>query len=465
MSCRPHAETPRTRGTLPLRSMCLDTTPVAAARAQTRMPLPEGTLPVGFGLLIAGISSYAFFIVGKGALGEEAFKPVASLWFATYLLAPGFFLPLEQEVGRAIAHRRALGQGGKPVVRRVIEIGAVIGTIVSIVVLSVSPFVTRVFFEGNWLMTVALIMGFLAYAPAHLARGICSGSGRFGSYAIVMGADGLMRIVLCGALAVASVQLVSAYGFVVAVAPLVGVVVVYSYGALRTTEGPPAPLSEVTPNLGWLLVGTVLAAALVNAGPLTTDLLASSEQAAEVTRFANAVLLARVPLFLFQAVQAALLPRLARLAAQSELDEFRLGFRRLMVLVLIVGVTGTTGAFLVGPFAYDLVFGGEIDRRTLTLLALGSSCYMVALATAQAVIALQGHAFVALGWVVGMGTFAIVTALAGDDLFLRVELGLVAGSSAAMVAFGLSLRSRLRAGARASGASILEAVTDFPHEA
>jgi O-antigen/teichoic acid export membrane protein len=42
------------------------------------------------------------------------------------------------------------------------------------------------------------------------------------------------------------------------------------------------------------------------------------------------VLLARVPLFLFQAVQAALLPRLARLAAEGEIDEFRAGFRRLM---------------------------------------------------------------------------------------------------------------------------------------
>ena len=36
-------------------------------------------------------------------------------------------------------------------------------------------------------MLVALIAAFVAYAPAHLARGICSGSGRFRDYAIVMG--------------------------------------------------------------------------------------------------------------------------------------------------------------------------------------------------------------------------------------------------------------------------------------
>jgi O-antigen/teichoic acid export membrane protein len=395
------------------------------------------------GLLIAGVASYAFFIVTKGALGAEAFKPVASLWFATFLLAPGFFLPLEQEVGRALAHRRALGQGGRPVVRRVLMLGVGLAIVVVIGVLVASPVLTRVFFEGNAWMTVALIAAFLAYAPAHLARGVCSGSGRFRSYAVVMGADGVTRVGLCVVLAIVGVAAAPAYGFVLAIAALSGVGIVWVRGALRTADGPPATWSEVTPNLGWLLGGTLLSAALVNAGPLTIDALASSDRATDVTRFANAVLLARVPLFMFQAVQAALLPRLARLAARRDLEEFQAGFRRLMVVVLGVGTLGTTGAFVAGPWVYDLVFGGGIGRRTLTMLAFGSACYMIAMATAQAVIALQGHSLVTLGWAVGIGMFAVVTALAGDDLFQRVELGLAAGSVAAMISFSLALRHRM----------------------
>lgn len=399
---------------------------------------------MGLGLLIAGVASYAFFIVAKGALGDEAFKPVASLWFATFLLAPGFFLPLEQEVGRALAHRRALGQGGAPVVRKVLGLSVGLSAVVVLGVIIASPVITRVFFEGNRWMTVALIASFLAYAPAHMARGVCSGSGRFRAYAVVMGTDGVTRVTLCIVLAVVGVSVAPAYGFVLAVAALSGVVIVAMRGSLRTADGPPATWSEVTPNLGWLLGGTLLSAALVNAGPLTIDALASSERAADVTRFANAVLLARVPLFLFQAVQAALLPRLARLAAQGDLAEFRDGFRRLMVLVLGVGTLGTGGAFVAGPAVYDLVFGGGIGRRTLTMLAFGSACYMIAMATAQAVIALQGHWLVTLGWGVGIGTFALVTAVAGDDLFQRVELGLASGSAAAMTVFALALRHRLR---------------------
>ncbi|MCU1503300.1 MAG: hypothetical protein JWM12_2654, partial [Ilumatobacteraceae bacterium] len=32
------------------------------------MPLPEGTIPVGVGLLVAGVASFAFFKVGTTAL-------------------------------------------------------------------------------------------------------------------------------------------------------------------------------------------------------------------------------------------------------------------------------------------------------------------------------------------------------------------------------------------------------------
>ena len=79
-----------------------------------------------------------------------------------------------------------------------------------------------------------------------------------------------------------------------------------------------------------------------------------------------------------------------------------------------------------------MLFDSELSRRTLTLLALSSAVYMVALALAQAIIALRGHAWVALGWGAGMAAFVLVTAVAGDDLLLRVELGLIAGSLAAL---------------------------------
>ncbi|MSZ81687.1 MAG: hypothetical protein F2681_00930 [Actinobacteria bacterium] len=434
-------------------------------QSSSRVPLPEGTIPVGVGLLVAGLASFAFLRVGKNALGgDEPFSPVLSLWFATFALAPGFFLPLEQELGRALSARRALGQGTKPVVRKVVTLGIGLATLVTLVVLATSPILTHSYFDGDWVMLAALVVAFASYAPVHLARGIASGSGRFKAYAIVMGADGAVRVILCIALAVIGVKTAGPYGMAVAVAPLMGFFYVWARGALRTEDGPPATWKEVTPNLGWLLLGSVFAAGLVNAGPVAANLLKDPSQKDLVTQFGYGVLLSRIPLFLFQAVQAALLPRLSRLAARNELDEFKRGFRKLLVLVVAVGAAGTVGAFAVGPFIIRKMYGAELHARTMAMLAVGSAIYMLALALAQAVIALRGHALVGIGWGSGMVTFVLVTWLSSDDLFRRIEYGLVASSAAALVSFWIALRHKLRTGVEPTHGSMMDAITDMPFE-
>lgn len=437
----------------------------SASPVLRRVPLPEGTLPVGAALLIAGLATYAFFKVGEVALGgEEAFKPIVAMWFATFALAPGFFLPLEQELGRALSHRRANGEGGSPVVRRIVILGAIITGVVLLAILAASPLITSAYFDGDWWMLAALATAFVSYAPAHLARGVCAGTGRFRSYAFVMGSDGVIRIVACVVLAAIGVSAAAPYAFAVALSPLVAVVVVGSKGHLHTEPGPEAKWNEVTQNLGWLLVGTVFAAALLNAGPVTATLLANDGEADLVVWFGFGVLLARIPLFLFQAVQAALLPRLARLAARGEYEEFRSGLSKLMQLVAVVGVVGTGGAFLLGPFVIETVYDAELSGRTLAMLALSSAIYMAGLATAQAVIALQGHAMVALGWGLGVAGFLIGTWLSSDLLFRRIEIGLVTSSLTALVFFVVALNHKLRVGAVPTPGSLMDAITDMPLE-
>ena len=430
--------------------------------AAQRLPLPEGTLPVGIGLIVAGISSYVFLIAANKALGKSGFPPISSLWFAVFFLAPGFFLPLEQELGRTIAHRSGLSQGSRPVVRRIVPLAAAISLLVVITVVATSGLITEKFFDHDWVITAALIVGFLAYAPNHLARGICSGSGRFGAYGITMGADGATRVVGCLTLWAMGVTSAGAYAFTIALSPLVGVAIVAAKGALKTDPGPPAPWSEVTSNLGWLLLGSVFAAGLINAGPLALELLRGSQSKEVVASFGQGVVVGRVPLFLFQAVQAALLPRLAGLAVRGQFDEFRQGFRRLLMIVIGVGVAGVTCAALLGPFILRKVFSSDLTARTITLLVLGTSIYMIALTFAQAVIALHGHASVAAGWGAGMLTFVLVTWLSSDDLYLRVELGLVASSVASAVFFAFSLKSRLDHGETPDADSMLEARVDLP---
>jgi O-antigen/teichoic acid export membrane protein len=405
-----------------------------------------------------------FFKIGQQALGQDGFKPIVAMWFTAFALIPGFFLPIEQEVGRALSHRRANGQGGLPIVKRVSQITIIIFVALCVVVLALSSQINSNLFDGNGVVTWCLLLSLATYAPMHLARGICSGNARFGSYGLIIGLDGAVRVLSCAALWIAGVTNIGAYALTIALSPVVGVLIAAFTGKLKTENGPEASWAEVTPNLGWLLLGSLFAAALVNAGPITVDILGNDAPPELVTRFGNAVIFARIPLYLFQAVQAALLPRLARLAAQRKLSEFKRGLKQLLVLVVSVGVLGTIGAFVIGPWVLELVYEGGIDRRTLTLLAFASALYMLALAIAQAVIALSGHARVALGWCAGFGTFVVVAWLSSNDLYLRVELALVASSLVSLAIFVASLKQKMSGNAIFDDASIIDALAERPLE-
>ncbi len=434
------------------------------ARAAARNPLPEGTAAVGVGLVVSGITAYGFLAVAKRALGDEAYAPLALLWTLVFLVGPGFFLPVEQEISRALAARRATGIGGGPVLKRaaLLAIGLLAlllaGTAAGAGVLMDKSF------DGQVLLVVSLALAFTGVAAGHVARGACSGQGRFKPYAVYLGSDGIVRLLMCLGLAAAGVKTAGPYGLAVGLAPIIAVVIAMARERGLVEDGPPAPWREVTGALIALLIGSIFSFTLVNGGPLAVDLLGTDIEQADAGRFLNALLIGRIPLFLFQAVQAALLPRLSALAGGNLLEEFRVGIRRLLYVTGALGVLAACGSYLIGPFVVQTLFDDEIDHRTLGLLGLSCAAYMVALALGQAVIALSGHRLVAASWAVGVAAFVGVTAVATDDLFLRVEVGLVAGASVSAVCMAAALISRLRAGAQPDAASVVEALHDIPLE-
>jgi hypothetical protein len=81
------------------------------------------------------------------------------------------------------------------------------------------------------------------------------------------------------------------------------------------------------------------------------------------------------------------------------------------------------------------------------------------------VIALNGHALVGLGWLLGMITFVGCTWLASDSLYFRVEIGLVASSLVALAVFTVSLIRLLNEGANITPESLSDALSDRPFEA
>src|SRR5438105_7428897 len=150
--------------------------------AARKLPVPEGTYAVGLGLLISGITAYGFQILAFKGLTKSEYAALNGLWILVFVVAPGFFLPLEQEVGRAVADRRARSIGGGPVVRKAALAGALLA--VSLMILSVVGFAafgfTERLFHGQEVLLVCFVIALGTYAVQHITRGTLSGNGRFG---------------------------------------------------------------------------------------------------------------------------------------------------------------------------------------------------------------------------------------------------------------------------------------------
>ena len=69
------------------------------------------------------------------ALGQTHFAPLSVFWALLFVCGPGFFLPIEQETGRAIAARRVRGEGGRPIIERAALLGTGLAVVLVITTL------------------------------------------------------------------------------------------------------------------------------------------------------------------------------------------------------------------------------------------------------------------------------------------------------------------------------------------
>lgn len=397
--------------------------------------LPSGALGVGAGLVLLGASSYVFLTLAARYVSPSKFAALSVLYTLVYTVGPGLFLPVEQELGRAIAHRREQQDGGGPVVRRAAALS--LGFVVALVITAAAawrPLTSRLFDGSNQLMA-ALLAAVVALWLAHVTRGALAGIGRFGAYGGQLGVEGVTRAGLCVVFALTTVHHADWYGWLLPAGLLLSVLATAHYTGELLAPGTAASWTELSQALVLLLAGSLLSQVLVNAAPVMAKLIAGANESAAAGQLLAGLVLTRVPLFLFAAVQAALLPTLAAALSRGEREAFLHGLRRLTLGLAGLGGLGVVGAAAIGPELMRLLFGAgyALSRPTLVALAAASGLFMLAAVFTQSLVALQRYAAATGAWAIGVAVFA-ATVAPQRSLPARVSDAFLAGAATASAA-------------------------------
>jgi O-antigen/teichoic acid export membrane protein len=402
--------------------------------------LPPGTLAVGAGLGVLGVAAYIHLAVAGHALDTADMSSVSVLWSIVFSIGPGLFFPIEQEIARIVSARRVHRQPAGPVLRRGAVLAAVILVALLAVLLAGSGLVADRLFDGERSLVWVLAGALGGLALAHTTRGVLAGLGHFGWYGAQLGIDGGLRIAMAAALGTLGVTSSAWFGLVLVLAPITSVLLTAGPVLRARGTGLQIGWAELCRGLGLLVVSALLAQVLVNIAVINVRLL-DPDDVAVAGALLSALVLVRVPLFIFASLQASLLPGLSAAVASGDPAGYRRLLARALAVVTALAVVGAAFAVPLGPWLIRVLFDapGVLGVGDFAWLAAGTCAYLWAMVLGQGVLAQGRHRDQALAWVVGTVALVLVTLLPGD-VAQRVELGYAAGS---LVVVGTLLRGIL----------------------
>ena len=389
--------------------------------------------------MVLGAGMYVHLAVAGHSLPASGMAAVSVLWSCVFLLGLGVFLPIEQELIRLVAARTAVGDGVLPVVRRFCLLSAVILAVMFVPLAVAAGPLARRLFGGDTTMVLELATACLAMAVTTVSRGTLAGQGKFGAYGGQLAIDGGARAVLACALGAAGTHSAAAYGLVLTIAPLVSAAFTLGPALAGLRPGPPLPWQATSGRLAMLIATMLLAQVIINVAVISVRLLSPGDPAV-VGALLAALVLARVPLFVFTSLQTALLPGLAGAIAAGDPARFRLLLGRGCAIVVVLGVVCGLPIVIAGPWLTHVLFGARpvLSNASFAWLAFGTLCYMVAMVLGQGAMALSRHRGQLLAWVAGVTVLGVIT-MAPGEVTTRVVAAYAAGCGTVVAALAFVL--------------------------
>jgi O-antigen/teichoic acid export membrane protein len=385
----------------------------------------SGARLLSIGIAATGLFTFAYFSVASHVLDDDAYGRVSLLWSVLFVTMSVIYRPVEQLLSRTIADRRARGMEGGHPLRVPATIQASFAAVFLVVAFALHGPIKDGLFDGESALYWILIAATMAYAASYFARGYLAGHQWFGLYGALVLFESLSRFCFPVAVAVGIASGETAVALGIVAAPLASLMVIP--WALRRHEGAVAGAERDRGEMrgSASFAGSVAAIQLAEQTLLNAAVLLVADSTKAGVVF-SALLIARAPLQLFQAVQTSLLPHLAGLEATEGHDAFARAIRT--TILAIAGFAGAVGIGLlaIGPFVMDVLFPSDTNygRVGLAVIALGMGLHLTAGTLNQAALA-RGRAHqAAAGWLIAAAAFVIwmVLPVVGDEL-VRAEVG------------------------------------------
>jgi len=408
-------------------------------KTQERSGYGAGAKILSIGIASTGVVTFAYFSVASHALDNpDAYASISLLWSVLFVIVSVIYRPIEQLLSRTIAGRRARGLHTGHPMRTPLLIQAGFALAFLVVALVFKEPIENDLFDGATALYWVLVVAVLAYAASYFARGWLAGHQWFGLYGglVFMEATTRLLFALAVLIGLASGQTAVAMGM--AAAPFVSLVVVPWAFSRRPKET--AAKAETDEEALGLARGGRFAVAvlcimvaeqtLLNGGVLIADINATD---AAVAGFVfNALLIARAPLQLFQAVQGSLLPHLTGLEATEGRAEFDKAIRITILAIAAFAGAVAVGLLVLGPWAMDILFSDDLTfgRLGLAAVAVGMGAHLAAGTLNQAALARDHAGAAAAAWLVSAVVFVVWMLLdVVDDALTRAEVGYLGAAS------------------------------------
>jgi O-antigen/teichoic acid export membrane protein len=443
VSPRPDAAGPPTGPTSEATAEALDAASTLGGLAPERPTYGASARILGIGIAITGVVTFGYFAVASYVLTPAQYGRIALLWSILFVTMSVIYRPVEQLLSRAIARRRAIDPGGSDQLKRPALIQLSFAAAFLIVSLIFRGPIQDGLFDGSTALYWILVGSGLAYAASYFARGFLAGHQWFELYGGLVLFEAITRILfpIGVALGMATGQTAVALGILAA--PFASLLVIpWAFARRRRHEAEAAPVKAASSGkedagfAGSVAVIQLSEQTLLNAAVL---LIATPATAGIVF---SALLIARAPLQLFQAIQTSLLPHLA---GSDDLEAKR-AVR--VTLLAILGFTGAVaaGLVLIGPFVMDHVFDSdyEYDRFGLMLIAIAMGLHLAAGTLNQLALARDQSKQAAATWAFAAVVFVAWMAvdIVSDELW-RTEIGYAGAAALLVVMLAVLTRGKL----------------------